>query len=75
MRKQQLRKLDAALTHFVDELFAGLGRVERRASMRCYVEGLLLDGESKSMEPIARRLVAEEAEVEGMRQRLQECLS
>ncbi|MGA0800919.1 MAG: IS701 family transposase, partial [Steroidobacteraceae bacterium] len=41
----------------------------------CYVEGLLLDGERKSMEPIARRLVAEEAEVEGMRQRLQECLS
>lgn len=75
MRAQQLRRLDAELTEFVGDLLVGMGRVERRDSMRCYVEGLLLDGERKSMEPIARRLVSEEREVEGMRQRLQECLS
>ena len=75
MRAQQLRRLDAELTEFVGDLLVGMGRVERRDSMRCYIEGLLLDGERKSMEPIARRLVSEEREVEGMRQRLQECLS
>jgi SRSO17 transposase len=75
MDSQQLRRMDADLTDFVSELFQGMGRVERRTAMHRYVEGLLLDGERKSMEPIARRLVTEEREVEGMRQRLQECIA
>ena len=48
MRAADLQKLDRDLTEFVDELFGGMGRIERRTSMRCYVEGLLLDGERKS---------------------------
>lgn len=74
MRAAELQRLDHDLTNFVDELFVGLGRIERRTSMRCYVEGLLLDGERKSAEPMARRLVRNEREVEGMRQRLLECV-
>lgn len=75
MRAAELRKLDDDLTEFVGELFVGMGRIERRTSMRCYVEGLLLDGERKSTEPMARRLVRDEGEVEAMRQRLQECVA
>ena len=42
-----LKKLDAELTEFVDELFAGLGRKERVANLGHYVTGLLLDGDRK----------------------------
>ena len=75
MLMNELRKLEGDLTEFVGELFDGMGRIERRTSMRCYVEGLLLDGERKSAEPMARRLVRDEREVEGMRQRLLECVT
>jgi SRSO17 transposase len=75
MRARELHKLDTDLTAFVEELFDGVGRVDRRASLRSYIDGLLLDGERKSMEPMARRLVSKEDEVEAMRQRLQECVA
>jgi len=75
MRAAELRMLENDLTSFVDDLFVGIGRIERRTSMRCYVEGLLLDGERKSAEPMAPRLVRDEREVEGMRQRLLECVT
>jgi len=39
-----------------------------------YVTGLLLDGERKSIEPIAARLVDQAADVQAMRQRLQQCV-
>lgn len=75
MRARELRKLDGDLTEFVDELMIGVGRADRRASMRSYVEGLLLDGERKSIEPMARRLVTDERDVDPMRQRLQELVT
>lgn len=75
MHARELRKLDGDLTEFVDELLDGVGRADRRVSLRCYIDGLLLDGERKSMEPMARRLVSAESEVDPMRQRLQECVT
>jgi len=39
-----------------------------------YITGLLLDGERKSIEPIAARLVDRAADVQAMRQRLQPCV-
>ncbi len=51
-----------------------MGRPERRAAMTQYVTGLLLDGERKSIEPIAARLVDDPADVQAMRQRLQQCV-
>lgn len=51
-----------------------MGRPERRAAMGLYVSGLLLDGERKSIEPIARRLVDRASAVQAMRQRLQQCV-
>jgi SRSO17 transposase len=74
MNRTDLRALDSALERYVYNLFAGLGRVERRVSMRWYVAGLLLDGERKSIQPMAARLVDRSADAEAMRQRLQEAV-
>jgi SRSO17 transposase len=70
-----VKKLDRALEAFTNALLDGMGRPERRRAMAWYIEGLLLDGARKSIEPMAARLVDEPAEVEAMRQRLQQCVS
>src|SRR5262245_42571608 len=75
MNRRTLKKLDAELTKFLDEMFSGMGRRERLEAMRAYVSGLLLDGERKSVLPMAARLVDDEREIQAMRQRLQECVS
>jgi SRSO17 transposase len=41
---------------FMIPLTAPLGRCERRVSAACYVQGLLMPGQRKSIEPIAARL-------------------
>jgi SRSO17 transposase len=74
MTPHALKRLDRELTTFVETLTAGLGRSERRTAMGQYVTGLLLDGERKSIEPIAARLVDDAAQIEAMRQRLQQCV-
>lgn len=75
MRQTQLRKLEGELEKFLWEMFQGLGRRERLEAISWYVTGLLLDGERKSIEPMAGRLVDAESEISAMRQRLQECVS
>jgi len=69
-----LTRLDRALTTFVDTLTADFGRPERRTAMGQYISGLLLDGERKSIEPIAARLVDRPDQIQAMRQRLQQCV-
>jgi SRSO17 transposase len=70
-----VKKLDRALEAFAGSLLDGMGRPERRRAMAWYIEGLLLDGVRKSIEPMAARLVDEPASVDAMRQRLQQCVS
>jgi len=70
-----VKKLERSLEAFAGSLFDGMGRPERRRAMAWYLEGLLLDGTRKSIEPMAARLVDEPAGVEAMRQRLQQCVS
>jgi len=41
---------------FLESLAAGLGRRERREGAALYVQGLLMPGERKSIEPMAERL-------------------
>ena len=41
---------------FLEPLVAELGRSERREGATLYVQGLLLPGERKSIEPMAERL-------------------
>jgi SRSO17 transposase len=74
MTPQALKRLDRELTTFVETLTAGLGRSERRTAMGQYITGLLLEGERKSIEPMAARLVDDAAQIEAMRQRLQQCV-
>ena len=74
MNRRDLRKLDRELSEFIASMVEGMGRIERREALGSYVTGLLLDGERKSIEPIAARLVDEPGEIEAMRQRLQQAV-
>jgi len=75
MKPTELRKLGNELHDYLWEMFEGLGRRERLEALSWYVTGLLLDGERKSTEPMAARLVDDADEISAMRQRLQECVS
>jgi SRSO17 transposase len=66
MTPRELQALDHRLTTFLEELLAPLGRKERRHWARVYVQGLLLDGERKSIEPLASRIPG--ADVQALRQ-------
>ena len=74
MTPTALQRLDRELTTFIDTLTTGLGRPERRRAMGQYITGLLLDGERKSIEPMAARLVDDADQVQALRQRLQQCV-
>jgi SRSO17 transposase len=69
-----MKRVDQALSEYLDYLTDGMGRPERRRSLGWYLTGLLLEGESKAIVSMARRLVDDEREVEAMRQRLQQCI-
>src|SRR3982751_6451382 len=45
------------LDEYLDELATALGHADREAPFRSYCLGLLLDGERKSVEPMAARLI------------------
>ncbi len=75
MNRREITKLERELREYVDSMVADMGRPERRRSMGWYVTGLLLDGERKSIEPMAARLVDDAGEIQSMRQRLQECVT
>ena len=75
MRSTDLRRLERELHEYLREMLEGLGRRERVEALSWYVTGLLLDGERKSIEPMAARLVDDESEISAMRQRLQESVT
>jgi SRSO17 transposase len=66
MTPRELKALDQRLTIFLEDLLAPLGGKERRRWGRVYVQGLLLDGERKSIEPMADRIPG--ADVQALRQ-------
>src|SRR3990172_7856145 len=65
MTPKTLKALDRRLQQFLEDLTEPMGRRERRHGARVYLEGLLLDGERKSMEPMAARVGAD---VQALRQ-------
>lgn len=75
MNRRDLERLDSELTMYLDGLSGCLKRSDQRRSFVWYVTGLLLDGERKSTEPMAGRLVNSLAERDAMRQRLQQIVS
>ena len=50
------RRKSAELQKFIEPLVAEMGRSERRESAALYVQGLLMPGQRKSIEPMAQRL-------------------
>ena len=74
MTPREIAKLDRELGEYLDHFVDGLGRPERREALRWYMTGLLLDGDRKSIAPMAGRLVDAVDEVEAMRQRLQQAV-
>ncbi|MBI2150833.1 MAG: IS701 family transposase [Acidobacteria bacterium] len=66
MTSQTLKALDRRLQDFLEELTEPMGRSERRHWARVYLEGLLLAGERKSIEPMAARVAG--ADVQALRQ-------
>lgn len=75
MTPAQMARLEKRLGDFLRWCVDGLGRRERRAALEWYLRGLLLDGERKSIEPMAERLVDDVSEVQAMRQRLQQAVT
>src|SRR5687768_11437183 len=56
VNKKHLAQLERRLEIFLAELTEPMGRAERRRWAGQYVRGLLLDGERKSVQPMAARL-------------------
>lgn len=73
MQKREFERLREELEAFVASMTDGLGRSERREALGHYIAGLLLEGERKSIAPMAERL-AEQGEAEAMRQRMQQAV-
>jgi SRSO17 transposase len=66
MDTKQLHAAERRLRHFLDNLVIHMGRAERQHWAGMYLRGLLLDGERKSIEPMAARLPR--ADVQALRQ-------
>ena len=56
MKLAALQAVEKQLGAFVEEFAPELGRAERRYWGKRYVVGLVLDGERKSIEPMAQRV-------------------
>ena len=56
MNSQELEACAGRLEEFLSNLLQHMGRSERRHHGALYVQGLLLDGERKSIEPLAQRV-------------------
>ena len=65
MTENELTALDDRLDALLSDLIAPLGRSERRRWAKTYLQGLLLDGARKSIEPLASRTGAD---VQSLRQ-------
>jgi SRSO17 transposase len=74
MTPKQMAKLDRELREYIESMTQEMGRPERRQAMSLYMTALLLDGERKSIEPMAARLVEDPRLIPAMRQRLQQCV-
>ncbi len=66
MDTRALHAAEGRLRHFLKEFVTRMGRAERQHWAELYIRGLLLDGERKSIEPMAARLPG--ADVQALRQ-------
>jgi SRSO17 transposase len=73
MKRRELERLRRELEAFVKAMTQDMGRSERREALGHYITGLLLEGERKSIAPMAERLT-ELGDAEAMRQRMQQAV-
>src|SRR5688572_9120956 len=73
MKRRELEQLRRELGTFVEAMTEGMGRTERREALGQYITGLLLEGERKSIAPMAERL-SEFGDAEALRQRMQQAV-
>jgi len=73
MKRRDLKRLHKELETFVTAMTENMGRPERRDALGHYITGLLLEGERKSIAPMAERM-AEPGDSEAMRQRMQQAV-
>jgi SRSO17 transposase len=66
MTEKQLSGVRARLDRFLRDLVEPMGRSERRHWAQIYIQGLLLDGQRKSVQPMAERIAG--ADVQAMNQ-------
>jgi len=66
MTEKQLSGMRARLDRFLRDLVEPMGRSERRHWAQIYIQGLLLDGQRKSVQPMAERIAG--ADVQAMNQ-------
>ena len=66
MTEKQLSGVRARLERFLSDLVEPMGRSERRQWAQIYVQGLLLDGQRKSVQPMAERIAG--ADEQGLNQ-------
>ncbi len=66
MTPNEVAALDRRLDHFLAGLTESLGRSERHRWAKVYLQGLLMDGDRKSIEPLAERIAG--ADVQALRQ-------
>ena len=65
MDTKQLHAVEQRLATFLGDLVPHMGRAERQHWAGMYIRGLLLDGERKSIEPMAARLPGADAQALG----------
>jgi SRSO17 transposase len=63
---KEVAALDGRLDRFLADLTASLGRSERHRWAKVYLQGLLMEGGRKSIEPLAERITG--ADVQSLRQ-------
>ncbi len=56
MKPREIEQFRSKLEAFLADVVLSLGRIERRQHAEEYIRGLLMDGERKSIEPMASRL-------------------
>ena len=56
MRQDEIETVRGELESFVAEVFASLTRKDQRAKGGLYLQGLMLEGRRKSMQPMGARL-------------------
>ena len=56
MDRDEIERVRAELDEFVGEVFASLARKDQRAKGGLYLQGLMLEGRRKSMQPMGDRL-------------------